>query len=184
LGRGRQSHEALIHRTDAKLATGVTMTRPDASLTADRVDELIRGFLVGVPEWARWTPDATTVALECTDVGDRDVLELGRMTGTSPASGRSYDLDAAEVRDDPSLLSHTEVSGDAQDMDRWLWGRGNAAALSPTDTREVVTQFHALVAEATQLLRSDGNDRLCGVTLVAGLPQADRPAGNKRPDWS
>jgi hypothetical protein len=48
----RQAHEALIHRTDAELAAGVTVTRADAALAADGVDDLISGFLVGVPRWA------------------------------------------------------------------------------------------------------------------------------------
>jgi uncharacterized protein (TIGR03083 family) len=146
----RQAHEALIHRTDAELAAGVPVTRTAAALAADGVDELIRGFLVGVPEWATWAPDGTTVALHCTDVGDRHALELGRMTGTSPATGRSYDLDAVELRDDPSAPPHAEVSGDAWDLDRWLWGRSDAGALTITGTPEVVTRFRALVAEATQ----------------------------------
>jgi uncharacterized protein (TIGR03083 family) len=145
----RQAHEALIHRTDAELAAGMTVTRVDAALAADGVDELLRGFLVGVPEWASWTPDGTTVALHCTDVGDRHVLELGRMTGTSPATGRSYDLEAAELRD-PKAPSQAEVSGEAWALDLWLWGRGDDAALTITGTREVVTRFRALVAEATQ----------------------------------
>jgi uncharacterized protein (TIGR03083 family) len=146
----RQAHEALIHRTDAELAAGVAVTRADAALAVDGVDELLRGFLVGVPEWATWTPDGTTVALDCTDVERRYVLGLGRMTGTSPASGRSYALDAAELRDDTSARAHAEVSGEAWDLDRWLWGRGDAAALTITGARHVVTRFRALVAEATQ----------------------------------
>jgi uncharacterized protein (TIGR03083 family) len=146
----RQAHEALIHRTDAELAAGLPVTRPEAALAADGVDELIRGFLVGVPEWASWTPDGTTVALACTDVEARYVLELGRMTGTSPTSGRSYDLDAAELRDDPSARAHAEVAGDAWDLDRWLWGRGEDTAVTITGTREVVTRFRALAEEATQ----------------------------------
>jgi hypothetical protein len=145
-----QAHEALIHRTDAELAAGVTVTRPSAALAADGVDELIRGFIVGVPDWATWTPDGTTLALECTDVAARYVLELGRITGTSPASGRSYDLDAAELRDDPSPPVDAEVSGDAWELDRWLWGRGDATALTITGALEIVTRFRALVTEATQ----------------------------------
>jgi uncharacterized protein (TIGR03083 family) len=146
----RQAHEALIHRTDAELAAGMAVTRPDAALAADGVDELVRGFLVGIPQWASWTPDGTTIALACTDVGARYVLELGRMSGTSPASGRSYDLDAAELLDDPSLPAHAEVAGDAWELDRWLWGRAEDEAVTITDGREVVTRFRALAAEATQ----------------------------------
>jgi uncharacterized protein (TIGR03083 family) len=146
----RQAHEALIHRTDAELAAGVAVTRPHAVLAADGLDELVRGFVVGVPEWARWSPDGTRVALACTDVGARYVLVLGRMSGTSPASGRSYDLDAAELLDDPSLPAEAEVAGDAWELDRWLWGRGEAGALTITGRGEVVTRFRALAAEATQ----------------------------------
>jgi uncharacterized protein (TIGR03083 family) len=146
----RQAHEALIHRTDAELAAGVAVTDPGAALAADGVDELVRGFLVGVPAWATWTPDGTTVALDCIDVGRRYVLEFGRMNGTSPESGRSYDLDAAELRDDPAAPADTEVSGHAWDLNRWLWGRGDAAQLTITGDHEVVVRFRALVAEATQ----------------------------------
>jgi uncharacterized protein (TIGR03083 family) len=146
----RQAHEALIHRADAELAAGVAVTRPGAALAADGVDELVRGFLVGIPEWARWTADGTTVAVACTDVGGRYVVELGRMSGMSPASGRSYDIDAAELLDDPFSPAHAEVVGDAWELDRWLWGRGEAGALTITGRREVVTRFRALAADATQ----------------------------------
>jgi uncharacterized protein (TIGR03083 family) len=145
----RQAHEALIHRADAELAAGVVVSSPDAALAADGVDEVIRGFLVGVPEWATWTPDGTTIALECTDAGRRDVVGLGRMTGTSPVSGRRYDLDAAELRDDPATRAEAEVRGDAWSLDRWLWGRGGGEALTITGGREVVARFRALAAEAT-----------------------------------
>jgi uncharacterized protein (TIGR03083 family) len=146
----RQAHEALIHRTDAELTARAPVSTPDAALAADGVDELIRGFLVGVPEWASWSPDGATVALTCTDVGARYVLELGRMTGTSPASGRTYDLDAAELRDGSSTSADAEVSGNAWDLDRWLWGRGEGAVLTITGTAQVITRFRAFVSEATQ----------------------------------
>lgn len=123
----RQAHEALIHRVDAELAAGVAVGTCDPALAADGVDELVGGFLVGVPAWATWTPDGTTVALDCTDVGRRTVLGLGRMTGTSPDSGRSYDLDAAELLDHHVEMVDVEVAGDAWDLDRWLWGRGPLA---------------------------------------------------------
>ena len=146
----RQAHEALIHRVDAELAAGVAVGTSDAALAADGVDELLRGFVVGVPAWATWTPDGTTVALACTDVGRRFVLELGRMTGTSPDSGRSYDLDAAELLDDHAATADVEVAGDAWDLDRWLWGRGQLAELTVAGTRAVLERFRTLVTEATQ----------------------------------
>lgn len=56
----------------------------------------------------------------------------------------------SEIGGDVSSPADAEVSGDAWDLDRWLWGRGDAAALVTTGALEVVTRFRALVAEATQ----------------------------------
>jgi hypothetical protein len=146
----RQGHEALIHRVDAELAAGVAVGTCDATLAADGVDELVRGFLVGVPAWATWTPEGTTVALDCTDVGHRFVLELGRMTGTSPNSGRNYDLDAAELLDDRAAPADVEITGGAWDLDRWLWGRGELAGLTISGQRPVLERFRQLIIESTQ----------------------------------
>jgi uncharacterized protein (TIGR03083 family) len=146
----RQAHEALIHRVDAELAAGVAVTRADAALAGDGVDELVGGFLVGVPAWATWTPEGTAVVLHCRDVGRRHVLELGRMTGTSPDTGRGYDLDAVELRDDGTARVHTEVSGDAWALDRWLWGRGPLERLTVTGDRDVLERLRTLVEETTR----------------------------------
>jgi uncharacterized protein (TIGR03083 family) len=146
----RQAHEALIHRVDAELAAGVAVSTCDAALAVDGVDELLRGFVVGVPAWATWTPEGTSVALDCTDVGRRFVVELGRMTGSSPDSGRRYDLDAAELLEDHAATADVEVSGDAWDVDLWLWGRGQLEDLTVSGAPPVLEPFRALVTEATQ----------------------------------
>lgn len=78
------------------------------------------------------------------------LLEFGRMTGTSPGSDRTYDLDAAELRDDPSPSATAEVSGSAWDLDRWLWGRGDAARLTICGPPQVVARLRTLAADATQ----------------------------------
>lgn len=145
----RQAHEALIHRVDAELTAGVPVTEPDAALAADGVDELLRGFVAGVPPWASWSPEEATVALRSTDTGDRHVLVLGRMTGTSPDSGRTYDMDAAELLDEPAAAADVEIVGTAWDLDRWLWGRGDDRTIDATGDTEVLSRFRAIVAEAT-----------------------------------
>lgn len=149
----RHAHEALVHRVDAELAAGVEVTQPDPGVAADGVDELVHEFLVGVPAWATWSPDGVTVALE---VGTTDgatgrlyVLELGRMTGTSPTSGRSHDLAAVELAPDASSAD-VEVAGDAWALGRWLWGRGGPEGLEVSGDGDVLDRFRALVRDATQ----------------------------------
>jgi uncharacterized protein (TIGR03083 family) len=41
----RQAHETAIHRVDAELAAGGSVTSPDPAFAADGIDELIMGFL-------------------------------------------------------------------------------------------------------------------------------------------
>jgi uncharacterized protein (TIGR03083 family) len=145
----RQAHEAIVHRVDGELAAGVEVTPVAPEVAADGVDELVRGFLVGVPDWARLDLDGVTVGVWCTDVGSRHVLALGRMTGTSPTSGRSYDLPAASLAD-PETPVDGEVTGPAWAVDRWLWGRGGTDELTVRGDADHVTRLRELVADATQ----------------------------------
>jgi hypothetical protein len=75
---GRSWHLAEVHGFWARIVDGLLAApsaadefeRPAdpalqafaAELGAAGVEELVRGFLVGVPGWARWTPGGTTVA--------------------------------------------------------------------------------------------------------------------------
>jgi uncharacterized protein (TIGR03083 family) len=145
----RQAHEALVHRVDAELAAGVEVTPVAPEVAADGVDELVRGFLVGVPDWAQLDLDGVTVGVWCTDVGTRHVLALGRMTGTSPNSGRSYDLPAASLAEAATPVDG-EVAGPAWALDRWLWGRGEMEELTVRGYSEHVDRLRALVVDATQ----------------------------------
>jgi uncharacterized protein (TIGR03083 family) len=145
----RQAHEALVHRVDAELAAGVEVTPVSPEVAADGVDELVRGFLVGVPDWAQLDLDGATVGVWCTDVDARHVLALGRMTGTSPASGRTYDLPAA-VLADPTTAVDGEVAGPAWALDRWLWGRGEMEELTVRGDPDHVDRLRALAVDATQ----------------------------------
>lgn len=162
----RNAHEALVHRVDAELAAGVEVTRPGTGVAADGVDELVHEFLVGVPAWATWSPEGGTVAIDAaapdtdadadadTDAGAgagrRYVLALGRMVGTSPSSGRSHDLAAAELVQDTSAAVDVEVAGDAWRLDLWLWGRAGPEGLEVSGASDVLDRFRALVGDATQ----------------------------------
>lgn len=127
----RQAHEALIHRVDAELTTGVPVAPIDPLLAADGVDEVLR-VMWGLPDgdWFSWHPGRYAVRLRATDTGHSWLVRLGRFTGTGPQSGTEFDEPTAVVMDqDPAggagsdLEVHAEVSATAADLDQWLWGR-------------------------------------------------------------
>lgn len=156
----RQAHEALVHRVDAELTAGVAVAPPEVPLAVDGVDELLRVMLDGVPAWGTFTPDGVRVRLECTNADAAWLLTLGRFTGTGPETGRAFDLDAAAVDDaapgggpggadrggDPDLV----VRAAAWDLDRWLWGRGDATTLAVEGDPVLLDRLRALITEATQ----------------------------------
>ncbi len=123
--RRRQAHEALIHRVDAELTAGIPVQPLDAVLAADGVDEVLTVMWSGVPKWANFTPSDNVIALETLDTGHAWLVRLGRLTGTSPNSGRSYDEPAATVLEVDAAEPAGTVAGSASDLDQWLWNRGN-----------------------------------------------------------
>lgn len=147
----RQAHEALVHRVDAELTAGRAVTPPTPQLAADGVDELLRHFVHGAPAWGEFAPDGVTVRLESTSTGDVWTLALGRFTGTSPTSGTHHDLDAAALlAEDDGGEDHLTVRASAWDLDRWLWGRGDADVLDVSGDLALLDRLRALVTDATQ----------------------------------
>ncbi len=146
--RRRQAHEALIHRVDAELS-GAGESPIDADLAADGIDEVLRVFAGGVPAWATFDPEGVELRMVATDVDRTWGAAFGRMTGTSPNSGESYDLPALTVGVD-AVEPNGVISGTAADLDRWLWGRGRLESLTVTGDESVASRLRELMVEATQ----------------------------------
>ncbi len=144
----RQAHEALIHRVDAELAAG-TLTPLDPELAADGVDEVIGVMLTGVPGWASFTPDGHRIRL-AVEGGRSWDLEFGRFTGTSPDTGNTYDLDACDYAPDDGADPDAVVSGSAEDLDLWLWGRGPVGPLTVTGHAELADRLREQCVEVMQ----------------------------------
>ena len=140
----RQAHEAAVHRVDAELAGGSPVTPLAPWLGADGVAEVLVDFL-GVPPWGTFTRTAG-VQLNATDTGDQWTVQLGSVSGTSPASGKTYeDLRTGLVTEGDFS---TTVSAAASDLDLWLWGRGNEIEI--TGDSGVAAELRAVVEETTQ----------------------------------
>lgn len=144
--RRRMAHEALVHRIDAELTAGVPPV-VDAGLATDGIDELLASYLTGVPPWGTFAADGVHVAIRVEPSGREWGLALGRMTGTSPRSGRRHDLPAAMPA--PAALADTTVRGDAVAVHAWLWGRGDDRALIVEGDPERAVALRVLAADAT-----------------------------------
>jgi len=147
--RRRQAHEALIHRVDAEQAAGARHAPIDPAFAADGVDEIVRVFLGGLPDWGDFTPDGATIRIEALDTGDTWGLAFGRFVGTSPSSGTHYDADAVTVGRD-AVDPDTIVRGEAADLDLWLWGRKPLEALDVVGAVSQARRLRQQAAENTQ----------------------------------
>ncbi|HJR92286.1 MAG TPA: maleylpyruvate isomerase family mycothiol-dependent enzyme [Acidimicrobiia bacterium] len=147
IGR-RQAHEALVHRTDAELTAGLDPV-VDADLAVDGVDEILGVMIAGVPEWATFEPDGAAVRIEARDADRHWGLAFGKMRGTSPYSGNSYDLDAATLGLD-APAAQTTIAGPAARLDLWLWGRADLDGVEITGDPDLASRLRQLAIEGTQ----------------------------------
>ncbi|MGI9645652.1 MAG: hypothetical protein ACR2O6_10120, partial [Ilumatobacteraceae bacterium] len=97
--------------------------------------------------WAHYEPSDDTIKLMTTDTGDEWNLRFGRMTGTSPDTGNTYDLVAFDQLDgltDPT----TTISATALHLDLWMWGRsGDLPGLA--GRTDLVDRFRTAIVECT-----------------------------------
>ena len=121
--RRMQTHEAVMHRVDAELVAGRTPTPIDAEVATDGVLHAIDVMYAwwGTLPGFTFEPADAVVALTLTDVSRTVLLRPGRWRGVGQ-SGKSYD--------EPGILRVTDLpptagfAGTAEEVDRWLWGRG------------------------------------------------------------
>lgn len=150
--RRRQAHEALIHRVDAELVTGVD-SHLDPVLAADGVDEVLTEMFGLVPAWGRFVDHDHHVVVATTDVTRAWHVSVGRWLGTSPRSGRAHDRPVLHVvtnPDDRRPEVSTAVTGPASDLDRWLWSRTGEDALELDGDPAVLAAFRAIVNDGIQ----------------------------------
>jgi hypothetical protein len=148
--RRRQAHEALVHRVDAELAAGAR-TPLDPALAADGVDEVLTVMFGGVPPWGRLTPDAdgAAVRVSTTDTGRSWLALLGRWSGTSPNSGKSYDDTCVDVVDDDGRDAAT-LTGTAGDLDCLLWNRPPLGEVVRSGDERSLALLDAVLADGIQ----------------------------------
>jgi uncharacterized protein (TIGR03083 family) len=142
--RRRQAHEALIHRVDAELVAG-QLTHVDRSLASDGVDEALPVMFGEHPAWGTLTTDGPTGSIETTDTDAAWALRLGRFSGTSPNTGKTYDEETLIVLAEPERPPSFTLRGDASDLDLWLWGRAGADPLQMVGDAGAFARLESIV---------------------------------------
>jgi uncharacterized protein (TIGR03083 family) len=121
--RRMQAHEATMHRVDAELTAGLRSAPIDPELAADGIAhgvQVMWGWWATLPGF-EFRAHGGTVALTASDLGRTWHLRPGRWVGVGQ-SGTSYDEPGVVLTD--ATVSAATVSGSAEDLERWLWGRG------------------------------------------------------------
>lgn len=121
--RRMQAHEVLMHRLDAELTADIESASVDPELAADGIAHAVEVM------WAWWStlpgfdfrPVAGVVELLASDQDRTWLLQPGRWVGIGQ-SGTSYDEPGAVLLTGGE--ARATVSGTAEQLDRWLWGRG------------------------------------------------------------
>lgn len=145
--RRMQVHEAVMHRIDAELAAGLPVKSIDAGVAQAGIVHAVEVMFAwwGTLPGFEFHPDEGVVALTLTDLGGTMLLRPGRWRGVGQ-SGTRYD--------EPGILQVTELgptagwAGTAEQLDRWLWGRGAEPEADGDET--ALDAVRALVAQGIQ----------------------------------
>lgn len=144
--RRRQAHEALIHRIDAELTAGGQVSDIDRALATDGVQEVLDWMYSAAPQWASVQMDGAIGRLGTTDTGREWLVQLGRWSGHSPHSGKTY-TDKPILRIVADGQPSFEISGAARDLDAWLWNRPTLGEVSRTGN---TAAFEAIIRSGVQ----------------------------------
>lgn len=151
--RRRQAHEATIHAVDADLVTGGRPTL-DPDVATDGVDEVLGELFGFTPAWAEFVADERSLVVVASDTGRAWDVDLGRVVGTSPTSGKDHDLPSVRRRDrDPTDAigpGVTTVGGPAADLDLWLWSRAGEDGLSLGGDPGILGAFRSVIHHGLQ----------------------------------
>lgn len=119
--RRMQTYEATMHRVDAELAAGVPVSPIAPDVAAGAVDHCVDVMWGWMPDWAEYEQLAV-IEVAATDSAARWLVEIGHWFGTGPESGNAFDMARAARAGEGATVAAT-VSGTAEQLSRWTWGR-------------------------------------------------------------
>jgi len=143
----RQHHEAAIHLADLELANG-RQPRLMHDTAVDGIFEMIDVMLGDFPPWMSYEPK-WLVEIDVDEFDVATLMTVGLLSGTGPESGMVY-LDLPGARRAEYGLPDAIISGPAEAMDLWMWGRGPVDELTLTGEGEAVEALRLAIADGTQ----------------------------------
>lgn len=161
--RRMQTHEATIHRVDAELTAGRSVTPIPRQIAADGLAHVLEvmwpaGF-EWIPDWAETRPVA--VVEIAPEGGTARMLEISRWSGTRPRDGKEFDAPVGRLLAEgqaPGDLPRARAAGTAQALDLWAWGREQALAhLEGEEQRVALQGDSAGIAQLASLI-AEGHD--------------------------
>ncbi|MCW5952037.1 MAG: maleylpyruvate isomerase family mycothiol-dependent enzyme [Propionibacteriaceae bacterium] len=144
--RRMQVHEATMHRVDAEATASVESAPIAPEVAVDGIAHAIDVMLAwwGTNPGFEFHPCAGAVELRLSDAETRLVVG-GRWRGTGQ-SGKSYDEPGVAFTADVEPVAM--ISGTAEEVYRWLWGRGPEPATS--GDQEALDAVRAAQAQGMQ----------------------------------
>ncbi len=143
----RMAAETVVHRIDAELAHGA-VTPVAAELAIDAIDEVLTVFMAGYPDWSRVAHSGNTMRIETLDGDESWTVEFVTFEGTSPVTGTTYAKEPSIVFSDDPVPS-TRVTGAAEDVLLYLWGRRSADGLRVTGDPGLLADLRRIAADVT-----------------------------------
>ncbi|ATG51653.1 hypothetical protein CFK38_09035 [Brachybacterium vulturis] len=157
--RRMQTHEATIHRVDAELTAGHSVSAIDSRLAAAGLDHVLEvmwpAAFEWIPDWAVLTPVAAVEVRP--QGGSARWLGISRWSGTRPRDGQEFDVPVGRLLDGPPAdeLPRAGAGGSARALCLWAWGReqalehlaDGAESVRIQGDPEAITALEALIAE-------------------------------------
>ena len=109
---------------------------------------MIDVMLGDFPAWMSYEP-RWLVEIDIDEFDVATLMTVGLLSGTGPESGKVY-LDLPGARRAEYGLPDAIISGPAEAMDLWMWGRGPVDDLTVTGEGEAVEALRLAIADGTQ----------------------------------
>jgi uncharacterized protein (TIGR03083 family) len=137
----RMAQETVIHRLDAELGAGVSSAPIPDDLAVDGVDEFLHVFLAyGTTAWLEWAGDV----LKGADGGTVRIATDGASWLVRPTT------EGVQVSADASGDALVEITGQPEDLLRWVWGRSGDDVVTITGDSERVSRLREIITFVAQ----------------------------------
>lgn len=150
--RRMQTYEATMHRVDAELTAGTDVSPIAPDVAKGAVDHCVDVMWDAVGAWLPGSArdeSAATVELVASDTGDRWLVDVGRFFGVGATSGKEFDIARARRAADGSEPGGS-VTGTAEELALWAWGRAPIDSVSISGSDEAVTAVRNLIEQGIQ----------------------------------